>query len=341
MRKNHRQAFTLIELLVVIAIIAILMALLLPAIQAAREAARRSSCTNNLKQIALAVHNYESTNRRFPPSLCWNGVVGNAGGHWSALARVMPYLEEGNLYAHIDFGLDYNLPLDPTTGEKLKTVRLAPFLCPAEQNDTVRMNGAVKDNYPLSYGVNNGIWKVYDPAAKQGGDGPFYLNAKVRPPHITDGLSNTLMLSEVKAYTPYYRNGGSAPTTPPASPSEICGLGGEAKMGQSLYSNSGHTEWVDGKVHQTGFTATFTPNTKVLCTNGGKQYDVDYTSYREGTHLTNATYAAVTSRSHHVGIVNAAMMDGSVHSFSDTISLTVWRSLSTRTGREVVGEFAE
>jgi len=327
--------FTLIELLVVIAIISMLIAILLPAIQAARESAKRSSCSNNIKQIALAMHNYENALRSYPPSLCWNGVTGNSGGHWSALARIMPYLEEHDLYRHIDFKVDYNLPLHPVTGQRLKTERIAPFLCPSEANDTPRLSGTTPDNYPLSYGVNNGVWKVYDPVTKQGGEGPFYLNARLRPKNVRDGLTHTLMLGELKAYTPYYRNGGSAPTTPPTAPSDICGLGGEAKMGPVLYNNSGHTEWVDGKVHQTGFTATFTPNTNVICSQGGAKYDVDYTSQREGTSATVATYAAVTARSYHPGIVNVAMMDGSVHTVKDDISLAVWRALATRAGGEV------
>src|SRR4051812_10571613 len=96
-RVLHRPAFTLVELLVVIAIIGVLVALLLPAVQAARESARRSSCTNNLRQLALAMHNYENSRKAFPPSICWNGSTAK-GGNWSPYGRILPYLEENNIY---------------------------------------------------------------------------------------------------------------------------------------------------------------------------------------------------------------------------------------------------
>src|SRR5665213_2211007 len=93
--ENRRGGFTLIELLVVIAIIAILIALLLPAVQQAREAARRTQCKNNLKQIGLALHNYLSTNTVFPPGFC---IGASSGGAWSAHARILPFLDQANLY---------------------------------------------------------------------------------------------------------------------------------------------------------------------------------------------------------------------------------------------------
>ncbi len=98
---HRRTAFTLIELLVVIAIIAVLVALLLPAVQQAREAARRTQCKNNLKQIALGMHNYESSYSTFPPSMAVNpSITSNAS--WSIHGRIMPYLEQVNLYNQID-----------------------------------------------------------------------------------------------------------------------------------------------------------------------------------------------------------------------------------------------
>ena len=110
----------------------------------------------------------------------------------------------------------------------------------------------------------------------------------------------------------------------------VCALGGSFK------TNSGHTEWVDGRVHQTGVTTTFTPNTKVLCRQGGITYDIDWTNQREGRSSTVPTYAAVTSRSYHPTGVNVVLMDGSVQFVANEIHLSIWRALSTRAGNEPV-----
>ena len=335
--RTLRQAFTLVELLVVIAIIGVLVAMLLPAVQAAREAARRNQCLNNLKQLALAVHNYESGNRAYPASMYWNKIVGSALNHWSVQARILPFLEEQQIYDGINFNADYNVVTLPNSSQMLRTVRIAPYLCPSELNDTQRVSAAgAPDHYPLNYGMNMGVWLVYDPTTNKGGEGVFFPNSRMRQSAIRDGLSKTLMAAELKAYTPYYRNAASAAATVPADAATVCGYGGQAKMGPNLMDNSGHTEWVDGKSHQAGFTTTFTPNTPVLCTNGGKQYDVDFTNMREGSSATALTYAAVTSRSYHPSLVNVAYMDGSARSISDDIALDVWRALATRAGGEVV-----
>ncbi|MBI3468699.1 MAG: hypothetical protein HY000_37325 [Planctomycetes bacterium] len=101
-------------------------------------------------------------------------------------------------------------------------------------------------------------------------------------------------------------------------------------------SNTGHTEWPDGKVHQSGFTTAFAPNSQIACMVGGRAYDVDFTNQQEGKSLTVRTYAAVTARSYHPGIVNAVLMDGSVRAIGSTVSLPVWRALSTRASRDIV-----
>src|SRR5690606_316727 len=110
---------------------------------------------------------------------------------------------------------------------------------------------------------------------------------------------------------------------------EICGLGGEFKP------NSGHTEWVDGRAHQIGFTTVSPPNHRALCTEG-VAYDVDWNNQQEGKSPTIPTYAAVTARSYHEGMVNVAMMDGSVRPIEDNINVGVWRALSTRRGQEIM-----
>ena len=120
-------------------------------------------------------------------------------------------------------------------------------------------------------------------------------------------------------------------TTVSASP--VSGFGGDFK------SNSGHTEWVDARVHQTGFTTTFGPNTIVPHVVGGETFDVDYNSNREGKTTDQVTYAAVTSRSHHAGIVHVLLMDGSSRSVSENINVTIWRNLGSRKDGNVIGEY--
>jgi hypothetical protein len=110
--------------------------------------------------------------------------------------------------------------------------------------------------------------------------------------------------------------------------------GGSVKYGPNTNDNTGHTEWPDGRVHHSGITTVFTPNTKVIFSSGGRDYDIDYNSRQEGTSATQPTYAAITARSYHPGVVNAAMMDASVQTIRQTISLPIWRALGTRHGGE-------
>ena len=326
-RRRVFGGFTLVELLVVIAIIGILIALLLPAVQAARESARRMQCRNNLKQIGLAIHNFQTAKGVYPAS--YEGVPGSAG-NWSAQVLLLPYLEQVSMYDKVDLSLgctDIYIG-----GTRLSAHRIPNYVCPSEINDRVRFDAAGEPiHWPLSYGYNVGVWLVHDPANNKGGEGAFYPYSKLRPADFRDGLSSTLAFSEVKAYEPYFRNLGSPTLLPtPIDPSEVCSLGfGEFKQ------TTGHTEWSEGRCHQTGFTTTFGPNTKVLCDDGGVPYDVNWTNQQEGTRPDVLTFAAVTSRSYHAGLVNALLMDGSARSFSETIDLAVWQALSTRAGGEV------
>ncbi|TWT76763.1 Type II secretion system protein G precursor [Planctomycetes bacterium CA13] len=333
---KKQSAFTLVELLVVIAIIGILVGLLLPAVQAAREAARRMSCQNNLKQIALAVHNYESANKQLPAA--WSPSAMSGDG-WSAQARILPFIEAIALASSVNFEAGYGAATITVDGESIPVAsyRVPTYLCPSETNDVQRLGSSGPENYPLNYGYNAGEWFVYNSRDNSVGEGMFTANRWLRLSSCLDGLSNTLAFAEVKAWSPYFRDGEiDGVINFPASEAGICDLG----VG-SFKPNTGHTEWVDGRVHQTGFTTTFTPNKKILCTKNGTQYDVDFTNWREGKTPSTpsnpaVTYAAVTSRSFHVGGVNVALLDGSVRYVSDSIELAIWRALSTRAGREVV-----
>lgn len=322
-----RFGFTLVELLVVIAIIGVLVALLLPAVQAAREAARRIQCSNNLKQIGLAMQNYHDANKMIPPAGAF--IVGNSFFSYSAHARMLPYLEQSNLYQLVDFETSFNSQPN-VCAQKIPT-----FQCPSEVRAEPKINGSLT-HQPVSYGVNIGTWLVFDPNNGNWGDGSFGINARMNFASITDGLSNTLALSEVKAYQPALKDGGNptgANIAPPSSPAQIEPFGGTFTLDWS------HTEWVSGMVLQSGFTTAFPPNTRVPVTKSGKLYDVDFTASRLGTSVTRQTYVVVTSRSYHAGVVNAVLCDGSVRSFATSTNQTVWRALGTRAGAEVF-EFA-
>jgi prepilin-type N-terminal cleavage/methylation domain-containing protein/prepilin-type processing-associated H-X9-DG protein len=326
MRACQRKSvgFTLVELLVVIAIIGVLVGLLLPAIQASREAARRSQCVNNLKQFALAVQNYESAKEALPPAA--EIPKGQVFQPFSAQARLLPYLEQSNISNLIDF--DIAVPF--TAHPEIARVRVPTYMCPAEENDRQRETPTLT-YYPLNYCINEGTWFIYDPVSDTAGDGAFAPNRSFRLAEINDGLSNTLVAAEVKAYQPNLWD-TSQPTglnvAAPTTPNELSAYFG------GTFDFNGHTEWVEGDVHETGFTTTFAPNTEVPHVDGGGTYNVDVTSMRDGESTTLPTYAAVTVRSYHPGTANAAFLDGSVHSVGDDIDLIVWRAQGTRAGNE-------
>ena len=153
---------------------------------------------------------------------------------------------------------------------------------------------------------------------------------------MTDGLSKTLALSEVRQYQPALRNGGmpvGANVPPPNDPTDVAAYGG------AFATDWSHTEWVNGEVLQSGATTTFPPNTLIPYVTGGQTYDVDFTSALVSPAAPQHGYRVVTARSFHSGGVNAAMMDGSVRFASSDIAQTTWRALGTRASSDVPGDF--
>src|SRR5438874_195780 len=196
----RRIAFTLIELLVVIAIIAVLIGLLLPAVQKVREAAARASCQNNLKQLALAMHNYEGARGNLPPAFKGNGTPIAYFASWSALAELNPYLEQTNIYNRMDLTqqtYESIFPFNITAANQFavqQTVKL--FLCASDKMAPVTTGPAygVPVIGPTNYAVCNGTGT--NGGSPWDADRPFIAKKTFRVSDIADGTSNTAMMSE-------------------------------------------------------------------------------------------------------------------------------------------------
>ncbi len=337
---HRRQGFTLVELLVVIAIIAVLIALLLPAVQKVREAANRARCQNHLKQIALATHLHEQARGGLPRTSTITRLPSGAlqvsfvGPH----ARILPFIEEDNVYKGINLNSLYgDLQNKPAVG------RVIPiFLCPSE----VRPEPSVHPTFGTVGGVNYafcmGDWFIW--AGPDGGPqtrSAFGPNLSRRWAAFTDGLSQTLLFSEVKNYTSLMRDCGQLGTmsnpgaipSPDADPLTVCPQ--YAGAGCTNFS-LGHAEWPEMTVAHNGFTTAWPPNKKTPGWTGLSLPDVDVLSRRE--RMGGPTYGAITSRSYHPGGVNAAFGDGSVRFINQSIPGTIWRALGTVAGGEVAAD---
>ena len=339
MSRHPHRGFTLIELLVVIAIIAVLIALLLPAVQAAREAARRAQCINNLKQLGLAISNYESSAGALPMALALSG-----SGHsvtyltgWSVQARILPFLEANNLFNAANLSVFKEDPPNTT----VIALTINTFLCPSEIKTQVSTH-----DYGLSgvinYGANQGDWFVWGGFSGPENRSPFGPNRSRRLAEFTDGLSNTALFAEVKTYQassncrfqslPSVRDSNRipSPTDDPFTVAPEYDNGGCVTKNQSEF----HTEWSDGHVHSAGFTTAWSPNKAIIgkVTYPGLDLDLNGINEENG----GPTFAAITSRSYHPGGVNILSGDGSVRFVKDTINGLVWRALGTVSGGEVI-----
>jgi prepilin-type N-terminal cleavage/methylation domain-containing protein/prepilin-type processing-associated H-X9-DG protein len=329
----HRRGFTLIELLVVIAIIAVLIALLLPAVQAAREAARRMQCVSNLKQIGIALHNYEGSQGLFPPGRT------NYPHLWSSLAQLLPNMEGVALFNAVN----YNFPSEAndapypanTTAE---TASINVFLCPTDGIDRVTaVFGAT--NYVSCAGtgtLNNGNFNVVTGGPLP--DGVFWNTSNIRIADVTDGLSGTVAFSETvkgngqtNVATPgdsrrqfaFFNTSGYLTGSLPASaflpPSTFV----SACSKPDLWANDRGREWSRGSFIMASYNNFYTPNSSYPdCTDTGRN-------------------AAVTAaRSLHPGGVNVLFCDGHVQFVKNSVGLTTWRAVATRAGNEVISSDA-
>lgn len=309
MPPSYRRGFTLVELLVVIAIIGVLVALLLPAVQQAREAARRTQCINNLKNIALGIHNYHDTYTRLP----YLGFDDFNGDMVSAFGRILPFLEQNALYENIDFNGRAN---GGGKNVQYRTTQLDVYSCPSE---TVTLGESNSSNYDwshqrLSYAlcvgnsnynqddVNNwdGLWTY------PSGRGAFKMGYHIYGlKDVTDGTSNTVMVSEV----PMNQND----------------QGWQGMYAAGIYASGA------------GFTGYLGPNTRASVDGGRRCWNsADYIQkipcHNNGDNWRTATFAAFSM---HPGGVNVANFDASVSFVPETIDIWSWRARTSTQGGEV------
>jgi prepilin-type N-terminal cleavage/methylation domain-containing protein/prepilin-type processing-associated H-X9-DG protein len=328
-----RRGFTLIELLVVIAIIAVLIALLLPAVQAAREAARRAQCVNNLKQIGLALHNYHSSQERFPiGASCNQGAINcNTWNSMSAQAQMLPQMEQQAMFNAINFSL-LNTTADNTT---VYNAKINTFLCPSDGN-------AGNANFN-SYAASRGTTSTSNANTTTG----LFANRDcygIRD--ATDGTSNTVAFGEMlvgngsTTALSYRGNGTNNATvngladawsnaTLVATELANCSSSMASASPSSGIKGNVNQNWILGSAGFSMFSTIVTPNStrfrwgQCRNTGGNPTYGPD------SSHYTNAS-------SNHSGGVNVLMADGSCKFIKDSISQKTWWSLGTKANGEVI-----
>jgi prepilin-type N-terminal cleavage/methylation domain-containing protein len=354
-RRDSRAGFTLVELLVVIAIIGVLVALLLPAIQAAREAARRSQCTNNMRQLAVAALNYESARKAFPIGRKRgtitkpDGTVGSVS-QWGHLALILPYVEEEASFEEIDF----------TKGSaegSVKLYKLGIFNCPSDYED--RMNNATctsgtdwldagRSNYHGNGGSDTGrtiLGSIPSPPPKEPTDleqqyreqnnGIFVTNRAIKIRQVTDGTSHTAMYSEavrgdgdknlIEVPGDWIRVPGGAIQTAASLYTNCAGFTNlSTATGGSQFPCRGRN-WVHGDYTTTRYNHIMPPN-GMSCLGASSLTAIQVNE--DGT--------ATTASSRHRSGVNMACADGSTHFVSDDIDPVVWSALGSRNGDEVI-----
>ncbi|MDC0935044.1 DUF1559 domain-containing protein [Pirellulales bacterium] len=316
--RGQRRGFTLVELLVVIAIIGVLVALLLPAVQSAREAARRTGCVNNQHNLALALLNYEGANGRFPMG-SQRRMEGGGNSPWKTnqagwIARILPQLEQQALYDQIDFDLEsgdqgVNIPV---MGTHLEVVR-----CPSDPKELIREEWISDGGHPLAaFAPTNYVVCIGDEDDAFLYTGIFGMNSTTRVGQVTDGLSNTMMVSECKLGDPMIKYYGS-------SRYHQCLAGSAPKISTYNVEPRGFS-WFYAQVAQSwNYNTILTPNDS-LTTNHECQMWSDKTAF--------------AARSRHPGGVNVAMGDGSVRFVVDQIDYDAWQYLGVMQDGETTGD---
>lgn len=328
--KTRNAGFTLVELLVVIAIIGVLIALLLPAVQQAREAARRSQCVNNLKQHGLGLHNFHDTYGRLPPGTTNNrapfGTAPNRRWGTGWMVHLLPYVELGNVYDKIDLSEHWNGGShSDACGEDAGSPVFGIYECPSASvsNDQSNSIKTMIADYIAIAGVLNGFAgvsganeNVVDDVGNASMNGVLYYNSKTNFAHVTDGTSNTMMVSEVGAWLEN-ASGGRVDYRSTFYGFNMGTLGSDnnsTSLPNSRDSRCFNTTSLRYRINQIGpFDSQC--DTDGVCTNYGNNAPL---------------------RSDHPGGVNVLFVDGSVHFLPETIDLPTFGNLGVRNDGNVV-----
>ncbi|MGQ9564741.1 MAG: DUF1559 domain-containing protein [Thermogutta sp.] len=323
---RSRRGFTLVELLVVIAIIGLLIALLLPAVQAAREAARRSQCTNNLKQIGLALHTYVDANGRFPMlSVRFTWYTNSwQTQHLSWRTRILPYVEQKSIYDRVNWIDRQVWNVEP--GLTIRNTDLAVYRCPSDRGG--RPAGTSSSWAPTNYVANQGADECTDMCSSSYFStnprltlGLFRENWAPSFADIIDGTSNTQAVSECLVNEPWVCRGTCGIADNPAAlPPCVAGTDGytitkndEAYRGYS---------WFRGYAgYESSYSTLMAPNDRLT---------------RNHECMATSTRNVHAARSRHPGGVNVCLADASVRFIGETIDMNVWRATSTIQGNESV-----
>ena len=359
-----RRGFTLIELLVVIAIIAVLISLLLPAVQAAREAARRAQCTNNLKQLGLAVHNYHSATNAIPPSGMRSnngnsGITNHQPGvdyiqQYSMKTHLLPYMEQQQVFNSINFqhnpgpagSSDQFINLGGLINQTAYLVKINTFLCPSDANPGNLNVG--NSNYPNNIGGSRAYAQV-----RWAPNGPFYVaswDSLVRDViqfnDIADGLNSTAIFSEwVKGpgnitsdglgmvYGPPISRPDPGPPFPPNNALDLQ-LSRLCQQSNTRFFGFKGEYWILSDTGRGGFyTHTNTPNTK-SCFDTENGNNLGLTTLPLPYDYDPDTLIGASSS--HPGGVNVLFLDGSVRFIKNSVNYQVWLAIATKDQSEVV-----
>jgi len=312
-RSRARAAFTLVELLVVVAIIAVLIGLVFPAVQQVRESARRAQCANNVRQIAVGLQTHLHQHGRFPAGQECLIDVHRAGGdwkRWSWFTAVLPHVEQTRLYevytAH--YAGDPGGGSFSYTNLPQKTAIVPSFLCPSDCANPKVHNGSTESNTQGFHGnyvlnAGNGFFNAGGFAQSNRLNGLFYPASVISADHVRDGMSNTLLGSEIVLV-----------------PDGAIGSGEEDVRGR--YHNVGHAGAL--------FSSMYTPNSSQpdrfsFCING---------RVARAPCVNTSDNVVVSARSHHPDGANASLADTAVRFVSDSVDPVVWRDLGSRAGGE-------